>query len=231
MKNGTLKIKNETLTKLDHYVMTRGVPMPPGAVQDAQGASARDAEGKLLPSECRVLQRRPDGSVEWMLMDILLKLAGEEATTITVWPKPARRPAVTNPVVLRKKGRLVTVSNGVSRITVNGSGGSLIHELVIDGKVIVDKSTLVDLQVVDGGGKIHRASLSGAYSVTVVHQNRLRTEIKVEGKHAARDETTFMDFALRFTITAGSPDIKMEHTFYCREPSEDRIHVRSMCRR
>ena len=229
MKSGTLKIKNETLTKLDHYVLTRGVPLPRGAVQDAKGTSVRDAKGKVLPSECKVLQHRPDGSVEWMLMDILLKLAGEEATTITVSPKPARQPAVTNPVVLRKKGQLVTISNGISKITVNGSGGSLIHELVIDGKTIVDQSTLVDLHVVDGGGKIHRASLSGAHSVTVVHQNRLRTEIKVAGKHAARDETTFMDFALRFTITAGSPDIKMEHTFYCREPSEDRIHVRSMC--
>ena len=32
-------------------------------------------------------------------------------------------------------------------------------------------------------------------------------EIKITGTHTARDDTTFMDFALRFTLTANSPDL------------------------
>ena len=230
MQSATLRIVNETLANLDHYTVTRGVPMPPGVLQDEKSVTVRDAKGDVLPSEGKVLHRRVDGSVEWILMDILLKLGGEEATMITIEPKrAATRPAVTNPVVLREKGKLVTVSNGISELTVNRAGGSLIHRLVIDGKTLVDASTLVDLHVVDMGGKIHRASLSGAYNVIVTHRNRLRTEIKLEGKHAARDKATFMDFALRFAITAGSPDVKMDHTFYCREPREGRIYIRSMC--
>ena len=82
-------------------------------------------------------------------------------------------------------------------------GGSIIRRLVINGKTIVDGAQLVDLQVADEGGKIHRASQSGPYTVTISHQNRLRTQIKVEGKHQARDGATFLDFALRFTLTAG----------------------------
>jgi hypothetical protein len=229
MECATLKIVNETLAKLDHYLLTRGVPMPAGVVQDEKGVTVKDAKGNVLPSEAKVLHRRLDGSVEWILMDILLKLGGEEQTTISVEPRRAtRRPALANPVVLREKGKLVTLSNGISEITVSRAGGSLIHRLIIDGKTIADDSTLVDLQVVDIGGKIYRASLSGAYNITVTHRNRLRTEIKVEGKHSARDKSTFMDFALRFTLTAGNPDIKMEHTFYCREPEERRHFIRSM---
>ena len=37
-----------------------------------------------------------------------------------------------------------------------------------------------------------------------------------------------MDFTLRFTLTANSPDVKLEHTFYCREPREGKIAIRSM---
>ena len=229
MRSCTLKIINETLAKLDHYTLTRGVPMPAGALQDEKGVTVKDAKGNVLPSEGKVLHWRVDGSVEWILLDVLLKLGGEEETTITVEPKrAARRPAVTNPVVLREKGKMLTMSNGITELTVNRSGGSLIHRLIIDGKTLVDESTLVDLQVVDMGGKIHRASLSGAYDITVTHRNRLRSEIKLEGKHAARDKATFMDFAMRFTLTAGNPDLKMEHTFYCRETRDGRLYVRSM---
>ena len=56
----------------------------------------------------------------------------------------------------------------------------------------------------------------------------MRTQIKIEGKHAARDGSTFLDFALRFTVTAGSPDLTIEHTFYCREPREGKIPVKAM---
>ena len=203
--------------------------MPPSVLKDENSVTVKDAKGNVLPSEGKILHRRPDGSVEWILLDILLKLGGEENTTVLVEPtRAARRPAVTNPVALKEKGKLITLSNGITELTVNRSGGSLIHRLVIDGKTLVDESTLVDLQVVDMGGKIHRASLYGPYNVTVTHRNRLRTEIKLEGKHAARDKATFIDFALRFTLTAGSPDVKMEHTFYCREPHDGRLYIRSM---
>src|SRR5690606_38573214 len=60
------------------------------------------------------------------------------------------------------------------------------------------------------------------------HENRLRTVVRVEGTHKARDGETFIDFALRFTLTADSPDIKLEHTFYCREPREGKIGIRAM---
>ena len=71
MERGEIRLKNETLTPLDNYVLTRGVPLPPGAVTRTVGVSIVDARGRTLPSNAKILQRRQDGSVEWMLMDIL----------------------------------------------------------------------------------------------------------------------------------------------------------------
>ncbi|HCN08089.1 MAG TPA: hypothetical protein DIT01_09160, partial [Lentisphaeria bacterium] len=73
MERGEIRLKNETLTSLDNYVLTRGVPLPPGAVTRTDGVSIVDARGRTLPSNAKILQRRQDGSVEWMLMDILMK--------------------------------------------------------------------------------------------------------------------------------------------------------------
>lgn len=228
MKRGKIHVKNETLADMPVYLVTRGVPLPVGAVSEPEGVSITDADGKPLPSAGKVLQRRRDGSIEWLLVDVQVPLGPQEQTSIYVEPQAAAQPQVKNPVTVTENGPLVVLSNGITEVTLSREGGSLIRKLVLNGKVLIDGATPVDLQVADGGGKLYRASLSGPYKITVSHANRLRTEVKIEGKHQARDGATFLDFALRFTLTAGSPDLKLEHTFYCREPREGKIYVKSM---
>ena len=233
-----IRLKNETLAVLDPYLITRGVPMPPGAIKDPRHIVVRDANEKVLPSAAKVLQRRGDGSIEWALLDILVSLTGQQETSIYVEPKRAKGgdrsgapigPALPpNAVVVREKSGVVTLSNGITTISVNRKGGSLINRLVINGRVILDPETLVDLEVVDPGGKIYRASLSGPYRVSIPHQNPLRTEVRIDGTHTARDGSTLLDFALRFTLIANSPDLKLEHTFYCHEKREGKINVRAI---
>ncbi|MCE9591638.1 MAG: hypothetical protein K8S99_14070 [Planctomycetes bacterium] len=223
-----IHLKNETLTLLKPYLVSRGVPLPPGKVRTAAQVSVRDAKGKPLPSAGKILQRRPDGSVEWMLLDILVNLDGQESTSVFVEPKSAAKPKVKNPVVLTRKGALYTLSNGLSEVTISSEGGSLVRRMAVNGKTVVGEGDVVDLLVTDGGGKVHRASLAGPHKVVIQHQNPLTTTLRIEGKHEARDGKTYLDFALRFTLNAGSPDVKLEHTFYCREKQPARYAVRSM---
>lgn len=228
MQRGEIRIKNETLAELRPYLLTRGIPLPPGQVRSARGVAIVDSRGRVLPSAGTVLQRRADGSVEWMLMDIQLSLAGQAETSIFVVPKAAKAPAVRHPVVVRRDGARTCLANGLSEVVVNRAGGTLIERLTLNGRAVLAPGACVDLETVDAGGKIHRASLSGAYRVRVLHRNALRATLAIEGTHKARDGATFMDFTLRLTLCAGSPDLKIEHTFYCREPREGRIAVRAM---
>lgn len=223
-----IHVKNETLADLTPYLVSRGVPFPPGAVKNASQVSVKDANGKPIPSAAKVLHKRPDGSVEWMLIDTLVNLPGQVSTSIFVEPKSAPAPKIKNAVSLKRKGAVATLSNGLAEVTLSESGGSLIQRLVIQGKTIVGDGDVVDLQCVDGSGKIFRASLSGKYKLVVQHENPLVTTLRLEGKHKARDGTTYIDFALRFTLSAGSPDLKLEHTFYCREKAPQRHLVRAM---
>ncbi len=226
MERGEIRLRNETLAELPAYLITRGVPLPPGAVREPEHARVVDAKGKPLAAESKVLQRRPDGSIEWLLMDILKPLRGQEETSIFVELQPRANVFVRHPVTLRRKGQEWTLSNGLSEVTVSEKGGSLIQRLVLNGQEIIRPGSLVDLEVSDGGGKLFRASQSGPYTFRVLDQNRLRTVMALEGKHRARDGSTFLDFTLRFTLTANSPDLKLEHTFYGREPREGVFRVR-----
>lgn len=225
---GELRLKNETLAALNHYMITRGIPLPPGAVKQPKQVSVRDAKGRALPSAGKVLQRRPDGSIEWLLMDILVGLKGEETTSVFIETKPARAAQVKHPVVVRKRGNETTLSNGISSVVASSAGGSLLRSMLVNGRELLDPAQPVDLKTIDMGGKIHRAGLSGNYRVSVPHQNHLRATLMIEGVHKARDGAKFLDFAIRFTLSADSPDIKIEHTFYCREPRDDKISVRAM---
>lgn len=227
-KRGEIRLVNETLAELNAYLLTRGVPLPPGKVRSATGVSVRDSRGRVLPSQGRILQKRQDGSVEWMLMDILLQMKGQEASSIFVETKSARAPRLANPVSVTRRGQETTISNKISSVTVSSAGGSLIRALKINGRDMLDPNLPVDLKTIDMGGKIYRASLSGAYKVSVPHANPLRSVIKIEGRHKARDGEFFLDFALSFTLTANSPDIRMEHTFFCREPRDGKIPVRAI---
>lgn len=228
MKSCEMHLKNETMAILNSYLVSRGIPMPPGAVRAPAGVSVRDHKGRILPSAGKILQRRPDGSIEWLLMDILVDMDGQENKSIFIAPEPAKPARIPHPVVVGKDRQSITLANGLSEIAVPLKGGSLVQRLVLNGKKIADENLPVDLQVVDGSGKIYRASLSGPYRVNVTHANPLCATVMVEGKHAARDKSTFLDFALRFTLTAGCPDLKLEHTFYCREPREGKLAVKAI---
>jgi hypothetical protein len=228
MMQGHIHLHNETLAALKPYLVTRGVPMPPGAVKNPASIGAFDAKGRPLPVDARVLQRRPDGSIEWALLDIQVNLEGQETTSIAVQPtgrKPAR---VVHPVMVKKQGKSLVLDNGLSRVELSSEGGSLIRKLVLSGRTILERGMTADLQVMEPGGKLYRASLAGAYKLTVTHANPLRTEVTVEGRHASRDGSTLLDFALRFELKANNPDLKIEHTFYCREPREGKIAIKAV---
>jgi hypothetical protein len=80
LTKGEIRLKNETIVDFPNYPVSRGVPLPPPpeGVKDVNGVSIRDKDGKAVPSANTVLQKRPDGSIEWMLVDYLVDLAPEE---------------------------------------------------------------------------------------------------------------------------------------------------------
>jgi len=103
MDRGEIRLGNETVAEFPNYPISRGVPLPPGKVSDVDEVSFVDDQGTALPSEATVLQRRQDGSIEWMLVDMVTSFAAEEKKKvyITFEPNP-HAPGVTCPRCLHQ---------------------------------------------------------------------------------------------------------------------------------
>ena len=227
MERGEIRLKNETVAAYPDYFLSRGVPLPPGEVHEPTQVSIVDAQGRPLPFEGAVLQRRPDGSIEWLLMDLIVSLAPEEKASLFIETRPARPAPVAHPVAVSERGDEVVVSNGIVELSV-GRRGSLIRRLAVHGREIVGEPDLVDLETVDTDDKVYRASISDGYAVSLERSNRLRATVLVQGTHAARDGSTFLDFALRLTVAANRADVRLEHTTCCRQPSPGITEVKAI---
>jgi len=228
MQRGTIHLKNETIASFPRYLVSRGVPLPASwGIKEPDEVSIRDEDGAEIPSAGKALQRRPDGSIEWLLADFIVDLGPEGKKTVHIEKKPNRVPDLENPVRVSEDEQTITVTNGITELVLRRRG-KIIQRLTMHGREIVGESDRVDLETVDREGKIYRASVSDGYTVTIEHSNSRRATILVEGKHAARDGAAFLDFALRFTITADRPDVKVMHTFSCREPETGVIEVKGI---
>ena len=52
-----------------NWPVTRGVPLPGGAVQDPARLGVEDADCRPVAAQFRVLSRWPDRSLKWVLVD------------------------------------------------------------------------------------------------------------------------------------------------------------------
>ena len=228
MKHGKITLKNETVSEFPRYCVSRGLPLPAEwDVREPGEVSVRTEDGTELPSAGTVLQRRADGSIEWLLTDLLVDLGPTEERTVHIEHVPNGTEPVENAVEVVESDDGVSMRNGIVELVI-ARRGSLITSLSVHGRRIVGPHDRVDLETVDPNGKVYRASVSDGYEITVEHATRLRATVLVEGTHTARDTSTLLDFALRFTVTAGRADVTMTHTFFVREPSEGMIRVKAV---
>jgi len=228
MQHGLIHLHNETVATFPRYPVSRGVPLPAEwAVKEADEICLKDEQGNAIPSAGKVLQRRSDGSVEWLLADFILDFDSEASHTVSIEHNTNPHAPVEHPVAVTEEAETITLSNGITTLVLNRKG-KLIQRLVMHGKELIGENDRVDLETVDMEGKVFRASVSDGYTITVERNSYISARVLVEGKHAARDGATFLDFALRFTLSADRADLALQHTFFCREPSTGMIEVKGM---
>lgn len=228
MDRGEIRLGNETVAEFPNYPISRGVPLPPGRVSDVDEVSFIDDQGTALASEATVLQRRRDGSIEWMLVDMVTSFAAEEQKKVYITFEPNPHAPVDHPVKVDDAADMLTVTNGITELAISRESASLIHQLTMDSRPLIGAEDQVDLQTVDQKGKVFRASLDTQRTVSIEHANRLRATVKIEGQHVARDGAVLMDYVLRLTVTADRADVKITHTFVNRQPNEGVTELKAM---
>ena len=65
-----LTVREEAGLERRAWPLTRGVPLPQGAVTEPGALRLQDAEDRGVPLQSRALSRWPDGSIMWVLAEV-----------------------------------------------------------------------------------------------------------------------------------------------------------------
>lgn len=215
-----IDVINEPVATLAGAPMTVGVPMPQGAVDDADHLRLLDEQGREVPMQASVRARWSRfGSVKWLLCDFTADLTGG----------PRKFTLEYGPDVRRAAGESVAVTQAAG------------FPMVDAGRLRVDARGLSLAGAKEPA--LSLAALSGAF---VEHENGKRFTVPADATHvieeqgpqklvirrtgwyrdAASDEK-FCNYVTRFVFHRDSPVLRIMHTWiFTGDGNKD--HIRSM---
>ena len=179
-------------TKTDHAV-SFGVPFQQGELQDVSLLTLSDN----IPVDSWVNARWPDGSVKWAGLAAVIPADAEQVTLL----KKTKRQEQSTVLSVQENEKQIVVNTGEMTAYVSKSGEALMDSLCLNGKRVGGRVTLI--------ASTDKATFhSQVTSATVERAGRIRTVIKVEGKHDG-----WLPFVVRFYLYQGSRQVRMVHTF------------------
>ena len=232
------------------FVVKGGIPLPRGAVNLPNRAGVRVVNGVVVPIQAESLAIWPDGSIKWLLVTFYAQ-PGQQYE-LFYGKDPVRAPAVKGEVEVDPGQERVVVDTGPLKLTVTRAGGALIDEVKLDGAVIVGsggacRRNFVDYLHVEQperygagawpvAGVLDRSTLA-IEQIQVESVGPIEAVVRISGKHhhtklgraveqrAERFEDAGSAFKVRIYAYAGSPVIRVVHTFtYKGCPRFDFLH-------
>lgn len=203
----TLKIEEQQLLKGPwHWPVSQGIPLPMGSVSDISKITLMDHAGKPAGAEFTVLNRWPDGSLRWVLLNTSLP-PGAEGSYRLQWGTRVSHPAaaIANPVKAdREKYRM---SNGLAGVNIIQKQGRPEHIEITDKKgsaAITRERPYMAL-----GGKEFAA---GWDNIRWLYNSPHRAELELNGRLTAPDGDSYGSCRLRIAMHANSPLIRLLYT-------------------
>ncbi len=225
-----LNLDNVTGRSHKGVAVKGGVPLPKGMITSSRQARVLAPDGRVVASQQKRLAVWGDGkqSIKWLLVEFLADLpAGKGARyTLEVGPEVSQsmlRPA--NPVSVKVDGKTATLTNGMVTFTVGGKT-PWFQSIQLAGKTIATSSgrgAALDVLLYPRGkienrqgaplpdGKATR-SRAVIDTVTVESPGPIRAQVCVAGRFLIEGGWGH-PFFFRFELSAGSPAIRVLHTW------------------
>jgi hypothetical protein len=229
----TIHVHNRVHRAFAAQPITYGVPWPQGAVKNVEELTLTDEGGVAIPAGFTELNRWPDGSVQWSLIDTSLDLSPSVNRSLKVAPAPApgkRADAPKNAVSVRIDGDTARIGNGLVEVVVS-TKGELLKSWTANGRLLAQPG---GFDVSFAQGDVRYSVSGGPRTISIEHANAVRAVLRIDGKHGvaksakpqAGDEA-LLDYFLRIEVFAGRPDVKLTYSFRNRELPTPGISVSS----
>lgn len=223
----SITVENRVHQSLLAQPIRQGVPWPRGAVQPETKLSAHTDDGSPAPLGTRVLNRWPDGSVQWSLVDFAIYLPPSGKRVVTIDTAQPQHAKPQHAIETHEDESGVQVSNGLATLKLSTRPGALI-ELWTMGNRNVVRSGGFDVVLKDEQGIEYSAACCASKKVCIEDANEVRAAVRVEGKHLSSDGRLLLDFWMRFTVFANRQDVKITYHYRNRELPEPGITLQSM---
>jgi len=186
---------------------TVGVPFPQGLLDQTSRLSLVDAEGAAVGLQARPTARWPDGSVQWALLDFLVKSApaGEAEWRLVIGGEP-ERPAAPQPsaIAIEETVEALIVETGAARFHLDRRRLGPINQVEIGGERLLDE-TLAVVALTDAKGRVRFPRVERA---RVEEEGPVRATIRFEGSFRGRGRPC--RFEARISLFAGTALVRAE---------------------
>ncbi|MHC4916636.1 MAG: exo-rhamnogalacturonan lyase family protein [Planctomycetota bacterium] len=237
----TLTVEDEAGLGAGNHPVTMGVPLPNGKVKSAAQLVLLDAGGNRVPCQVKEVSRWLDGkSVKWVQFTWLQSVAPKGKVQVTVADAGEEVKPPATPLKASVNGNKATVETGFVKFVISGAKFSGFEAAWFDPN---GKGTFTDANQViggPGGGSHLRIAPKDAVvlenehpkikgdtesfsstndaegKVVIEEQGPFRVVVKATGKHLAGADRA-LDYTVRFYAYAGSPVVRVQHTFVSRQ--------------
>ncbi|MBT6146882.1 MAG: hypothetical protein HOH74_15705, partial [Gemmatimonadetes bacterium] len=233
---------------VDNWPLTRGVPLPEGALHNVDGLLLVDSDGGVVPHQVRILSRWPNGSLKWVLLDF----QGRGNTTYQLTQTTSTQ-SLQEGVQIEDTPAAIQVCTGRMRFTVRRDRVGLFEDLQLGTRSQGVFTPAAILTGTDGariwariregeslggtkrriygmGGECRASLAPDDWSVEIEEAGPLRTVITCRGAlelyapmhHYGGYQP--LRFVLRIHAFAGQAFVRLQHTIlFCLNPRETEV--------
>lgn len=223
MKRIAIQLSGVTGAAGDDWPVTQGIPFADGDLERGTPVRVVDASGQARPTQSRCLTTWSEDLrfVRWLLVDFQ---AGDTDATdglFLEYGADAQPPAPATPVRIESEGDAVVIDTGALRARIDPLA------LLTDVQVRHDDAWQplwaqgegLCLAMHDTHGQRYTSGRLPA-TIEVEAQGPLRVSLCLRGHLSSPAGVRFCPYILRLHVTAGRPEIRLQHTFVFDQDSD-----------
>lgn len=187
--------------------VTVGIPLP-------EDAAVHDVSELVLLGADRY-QFRPlgfweSGAIKWVLVDFLATVPAGE-TLDGMFVTRAEEETSPEPIGLELADSIV-IDTGAMRMVLAREGTSLVREVSVDGRSIVNGEDAFSLSALGLDGTEYPATVTDDLRVELVENGPVKAVVRARGAHRSAEGAHLFDFELKLTAFHGKHFVRGEYT-------------------
>ncbi len=180
--------------------VSASVPLPRGLLRDPHGVWLADADGRATTLQTQALERWPDGSVRWLLLDFLADVPRDDERTFSLRQGTPKQAPAAPAIRAAERDGARTFDTGAVTISVPANGDALLAGVRDDGTTLLGRVPLPSLDA----GTVEAPAPDRA---TVETSGPIRTELLLSGRYP-----NGIAYEARLAVFAGQPFVRLQLT-------------------